>query len=145
MSLGGGHNNQAGMAGCTIRGGAAATGNGASSGLNVGDFGMAPAPCLAGQKTTVSGTVYDPAGNTQLYNAVVFVPDGTPPPFPHTVMCEKCTDFLQAKDVALSDSNGVFTLKDVPADNEVELVVQLGKWRSKPEIVQHPALPSQHR
>src|SRR5258708_6649861 len=99
VSLGGGRQNQAGMAGSTKAGGAAATGNGPSSGLKGGDAGMAPPPCLAGQNTTVSGTVYDPAGNPQLYNAVVYIPDGTPPPFPQTVACETCKDPVQAVDV----------------------------------------------
>jgi hypothetical protein len=91
--------------------------------------------CADGKKTTVSGKVYDPAGNWPLYNAVVYVPhaDGALPAFPQGVACEKCTKPVPARTVALSGPDGKFVLDDVPA-GRVELVVQLGKWRRKQTI-----------
>ncbi|HYQ29175.1 MAG TPA: carboxypeptidase-like regulatory domain-containing protein [Polyangiaceae bacterium] len=91
--------------------------------------------CAAGQKTTVTGTVYDPAGNSPLYNAVVYVPSaaGALPALASGVACEKCTDPLPARAVALSGPDGKFRLEDVPA-GRVDLVVQLGKWRRKQTI-----------
>ena len=69
-----------------------------------GDDGGIPAPCPgtggldcyvpAGCTTSVSGTVYDPAGRNPLYNVVVFVPNdpyGTLPPItPGTHSCNTC-------------------------------------------------------
>ncbi len=107
------------------------------------DDGGIPAPCPGGGlecyvpancTTTVSGTVYDPAGRNPLYNVVVFVPNdpyGTLPPVtPGTHSCNTCDvsigDYVTA---TLTDSNGNFTLTGVPATSHVPLVVQTGKWR----------------
>jgi len=117
--------------------GAQAGGSGAGTGGSSGPR-LEPEPdtlCSAGQKTTVSGTVYDPAGKWPLYNAVIYVPsaDGALPPLPVGVACEKCSDPLSAKVIALSGPDGKFQLEDVPA-GRVDLVVQLGKWRRKQTI-----------
>ena len=108
-----------------------------------GDDGGIPAPCPGGGlecyvpancTTTVSGTVYDPAGRNPLYNVVVFVPNdpyGTLQPItPGTHSCNTCDvsigDYVTA---TLTDSHGNFTLTGVPATSHVPLVVQTGKWR----------------
>ncbi|HYQ44706.1 MAG TPA: carboxypeptidase-like regulatory domain-containing protein [Polyangiaceae bacterium] len=93
------------------------------------------AVCPDGKKTSVSGTVYDPAGQWPLYNAVVYVPrvNGELPAFRPGVACEKCTEPVPARAVALSGPDGKFVLEDVPAGN-VDLVVQVGKWRRKQTI-----------
>jgi len=113
--------------------GPSAGGAGGTNGL-----GVEPDPnavCPAGKKTTVSGTVYDPAGQWPLYNAVVYVPNtsGELPAFRPGVACEKCTEPVPAKAVALSGADGKFVLEGVPA-GAVDLVVQLGKWRRKQTI-----------
>ena len=87
-----------------------------------------------GCTTSLSGTVYDPAGANPLYNVVVFVPNdpsGSLPPIKvGTDTCSSCDvsigDYVAA---TTSDANGHFTLTGVPATTKVPLVVQIGKWR----------------
>ena len=87
-----------------------------------------------GCTTSLSGTVYDPAGANPLYNVVVFVPNdpsGSLPPIKlGTNTCSSCDvsigDYVAA---TTSDANGHFTLTGVPATTKVPLVVQIGKWR----------------
>lgn len=84
--------------------------------------------------TTVSGKVYDPAGRVPLYNAVVYIvedPDNTLKPLGQRVKCESCSEHFPktAMAVALTGSDGSFRLTDVPAGDNIPLVVQLGKWR----------------
>ncbi|HEY6081156.1 MAG TPA: carboxypeptidase-like regulatory domain-containing protein [Polyangiaceae bacterium] len=115
------------------------SGGSASAGAQgFGGLSLGPEPttaCPSGMETSVSGTVYDPAGRVPLYNAVVYVPSvaGELPPFPSGVACEKCTDPVPAKLAALSGPDGHFVLRGVPS-GEVELVVQLGKWRRKQTV-----------
>jgi hypothetical protein len=105
--------------------------------------GGAVAPCpggglacyvSAGCTTSLSGTVYDPAGRNPLYNVVVFVPNdpvGTLPPItPGTKTCNTCDvsigNYIAATE---TDAKGHFTLTGVPAISHLPLVVQTGKWR----------------
>jgi hypothetical protein len=84
--------------------------------------------------TSISGTVYDPAGANPLYNAVVFVPNdpqGALTPIKQgTNTCSSCDvsigDYVTA---TTSKADGTFTLTGVPATTHVPLVVQIGKWR----------------
>ncbi len=108
-----------------------------------GDDGGIPAPCPGGGiecyvppgcTTSLSGTVYDPAGRNPLYNVVVFIPNdplgALPPITPGTHSCNTC-DVSIGNYVAATttDSHGNFTLTGVPATSHVPLVVQTGKWR----------------
>src|SRR5450755_1416444 len=106
------------------------TGGGATGGLNVPDADTLPITCPPGMKTTVSGTVWDPAGKVQLYNAVVYVPEeDATPTFVDQVACERCKDPVPAVAYALSGPDGSFTLdQDVPNTDHIKLAVQLGKW-----------------
>jgi hypothetical protein len=89
-----------------------------------------------GCTTTLSGTVYDPAGANPLPNVVVFIPNdpaGSLPPIKQgTNTCNTCDvsigDYVTA---TTSAADGTFTLKGVPATTHVPLVVQIGKWRRK--------------
>jgi hypothetical protein len=102
----------------------------AGSGTCTGLQCSVPANCT----TTLSGTVYDPAGKNPLYNVVVFIPNdpaGTLPAIAAgTHTCNTCDvsigDYVA---VTTTDAKGHFTLTGVPATTHVPLVVQTGKWR----------------
>jgi hypothetical protein len=86
-----------------------------------------------GSPTTITGTVYDPAGRNPINNAVVFVPNDPTklPAIPTGVRsCNLCNvsigDYVT---VATTDPAGRFTLKGVPTGDNVPLVIQVGKWR----------------
>src|SRR5689334_3962009 len=85
--------------------------------------------CSDTSPTTLTGTVYDPAGNLPLYNALVYVPNAALEPIQEGVLCDKCggTPSGQPIATALSDINGKFTLSGVPSGSNVPLVVQVGK------------------
>ena len=114
-----------------------------SGGIFGGGADAAVAPCTGGGlqcyvpqncTTSVSGTVYDPAGANPLYNVVVFVPNdptGALTPIKQgTNTCNSCDvsigDYVTA---TTSKADGTFTLTGMPATSHVPLVVQIGKWR----------------
>jgi hypothetical protein len=149
VTLGSGHPNPLAAAGTDTGGGGGGggdgvAGNGAAGSLNVGDADTLPVPCPNGMKTTISGTVWDPAGKVQLYNAVVYIPEeGATPIFEDRVACEKCTDPVPAIAYALSGPDGSFTLdQDVPNTTHVSLVVQLGKWFRQTTVPITPCQPN---
>jgi hypothetical protein len=87
-----------------------------------------------GCTTTLSGTVYDPAGKNPLYNVVVYVPADPSKPLPTitpgTHSCGSCdTQIADYMAVAVTDAKGHFSMSGVPATTRVPLVVQVGKWR----------------
>ncbi len=101
---------------------------GACSGL-----GCQIATCDAGS-TTLSGKVFTPAGATgdPVYNALIFIPNGTLPTLPPDgPSCDQCTPLTsdQAVAGALSGPDGSFVMTNVPTGDNIPLVVQLGKWR----------------
>lgn len=92
----------------------------------------------AASGTTVSGTVYDPAGNNPLYNVIVYIPNdpkGKLTPFPAGVQCSQCASSqtlavsLNAVTATYTDVNGNFTLQNAPWGTNIPIVVQSGKWR----------------
>jgi hypothetical protein len=125
--------------GGTLNCGACANGmacptTGASAGVCPGSTGTTTVPptCTGATKTTISGTVYDPAGVNPLYNIIVYVPSGPLPDIQEGVTCDKCAAQVNAPLAsALTDVNGHFsmTLEPVPSTTNVPVVMQIGKWR----------------
>jgi hypothetical protein len=86
-----------------------------------------------GCATSLSGTVYDPAGKLPLYNVVVYVPSEPLAPISEGASCQTCDGNFSGRPIAatLSDAAGKFTLdlSKVPRASTIPLVIQVGKWR----------------
>jgi hypothetical protein len=90
------------------------------------------ASCSNGGSTTVSGTVYDPAGRNPLYGVVVYVPSVPPAALQSGAGCYSCASLYSSGMAianAVTDASGKFTLTGVPDGANIPLVVQVGKWR----------------
>jgi hypothetical protein len=97
--------------------------------------------CSGGGRTTVSGTVYDPAGKVPLYNVTVYVPNKPLDPIADGPSCDPCdpatgTSLLSGDPITIAktDVAGHFQLGlggsgDVPAGANIPLVIQVGKWQ----------------
>jgi hypothetical protein len=83
------------------------------------------------QPTTLTGTVYAPNGTLPLYGVNVYIPASDPGPMRDGVTCGNCAASLPGGAIAqvLTDENGQFTLPEVPATENVPLVITVGKWR----------------
>jgi hypothetical protein len=87
--------------------------------------------CDGGVTTKVTGFVYDPGDNVPIYNALVYVPIGTPsvPTTGINTTSPSCTcDSPSAYVSAYTGIDGSFSMT-VPANTSLTLVVQLGKWQ----------------
>jgi len=86
--------------------------------------------------TTLTGTVYAPNGTLPLYGVNVYVPASDPGPLPDGASCDQCAAGLSGGSLtaAVTDENGKFTLTNVPATNDVPVVIQIGKWRRQLKI-----------
>jgi hypothetical protein len=94
------------------------------------------AMCPAGTKTTLTGTVLAPTppkfgAPDPIYNAIVYVPNGTVEAFKPNVSCDQCGTLVTGSPLVstLSGADGKFTLEGVPTGDNVPLVIQLGRWR----------------
>jgi hypothetical protein len=101
--------------------------------------------CTGLNRTTISGTVYDPAGVTPLYNITVYVPNADLAPISDGPSCDPCdpitgTSLLSGNPIVFTktDTAGKFSLGekntsqvDVPAGTNIPIVVQVGKWQRK--------------
>jgi hypothetical protein len=87
--------------------------------------------CPGGASTSISGTVYDPAGKNPLYDVVVYVPNAPLDPLTPGASCYSCRDLYSGHPIAtaLTDPLGHFTIPNAPDGSNVPLVVQIGKWR----------------
>jgi hypothetical protein len=87
--------------------------------------------CPEGQTTSVSGTVYAPNGTLPLPNVQVYVPStavGTLTDGPDYDRCG-VAPLGHPIAAALSDASGNFTVANMPATSNVQLVLLAGKWR----------------
>jgi hypothetical protein len=96
--------------------------------------------CSGGGSTTISGKVYDPAGNNPLYNVVVYVPATPLQPLPQGVptgndSCS-CIALFKSGEIASTATavDGTFTLTNAPVGSSVPLVIQIGKWRHQVNV-----------
>jgi hypothetical protein len=94
--------------------------------------------CAGGGSTTITGTIYDPAGKRPLHGVVAYVPSTTPAPVVSGASCYSCADLYTGDPVAsaITDAAGNFTIHDAPDGASIPLVIQVGKWR------RHLVLPS---
>ncbi len=97
------------------------------------------ASCTTGS-TTITGTVYDPAGANPVYNVMVYIPNTQLDPITHGPTCDQCGS-LSGKPItaALTGADGSFTLTNAPSGSSIPLVMQIGKWRREIEIPSVPA------
>jgi len=85
--------------------------------------------------TSVSGTVYDPAGVLPLYNVSVYAPTTALTPIAEGITCDRCGQPSGAPAaMALSDTQGKFTLTGISPGVNVPIVFQVGKWRREVTI-----------
>ncbi len=121
------------------------TGNGdATTRLSGGDSSSNTGPCtgLACQQTcaatTVTGTVFDPAGLNPLYDVYVYVPNAALDPIPTGPTCTQCQAPASGDPITWTSTaaDGTFTLPNVPEGTNIPIVLQLGKWR------RHLTIPS---
>lgn len=84
-----------------------------------------------GCTTSISGTVYDPAGTRPIYNAFVYAPTKALDPIAAGVSCDRCATTLSGAPAAMTstDATGHFKLQGLPAGTNVPVVIQIGKWR----------------
>jgi hypothetical protein len=103
--------------------------------------GCAVPPCSSGVSTTVTGTVYDPAGKVPLYNAKVYVPNAPLAEIHEGPSCDSCATSLSGDPITQVDSDvaGHFTLTNMPVGADIPIVVQIGKWRRQTTIANVPA------
>jgi hypothetical protein len=104
-------------------------------------------------ETTITGTVYDPAGVTGLYGVFVYIPNGTPDPIALGVsadggipmVCSSCQAPASGSPIigGFTDSQGHFSISrgpmdtwGVPTGSNIPLVIQDGKWRRQLVIPQ---------
>jgi hypothetical protein len=96
--------------------------------------------CPGGGTTTITGTVFAPTpvkygAADPLYNVLVYIPNGTVQPFPPGISCEQCGTASGSPLVSvLSGPDGKFMMKNVPAGDDIPLVLQIGRWRRQVKI-----------
>ncbi|MDB4987391.1 MAG: hypothetical protein JWN04_2569 [Myxococcaceae bacterium] len=107
------------------------TGSGVCSGLQ-----CQQRDCGGGATTTISGTIYDPAGKNPLYNVAVYVPNDTVEDLKSGAACDTCASLYTGTPIAsaLTDAAGTFTIQNAPVGTDIPLVVQVGKWRRQFKI-----------
>src|SRR6185312_14714074 len=80
---------------------------------------------LEAPKTTLSGTIYDPAGKVPLYNVSVYVPNQPLAPISEGLSCDQCNGRASGQPIAsaLTDAAGHFTIDNPPVGKNIPLVI----------------------
>lgn len=88
------------------------------------------------EPTGLSGVVHTPSGDFPLPNVSVYVPNDDLDPLPDGASCDQCEDLISGDPLVqnVTDIDGSFYLPNVPAADEVPLVIQSGKWRREVTI-----------
>lgn len=85
--------------------------------------------------TTFSGIVRAPGRvgfpGDPLFDALVYIPNGTVDAFTTGVVCSQCGEEASGDPIvsARTDYQGRFVLENVPVSSGMQLVIQLGRWR----------------
>jgi hypothetical protein len=81
--------------------------------------------------TSISGTVFDPAGTHPLPNVNVYVPNGTVAALTSGASCDACSSGLSGFPLVKTTTgiDGKFSLTNMPVGTNIPVVIQLGKWR----------------
>ncbi len=93
--------------------------------------------CPVGQMpTSITGVVTIPSGELPLPDVNVYIPREPLQPIVDGASCERCEDQFPLMPVTstTTDINGEFRLINVPAGNDIPLVIEVGKWRKKVAI-----------
>ena len=95
----------------------------------------------AGATTSVSGTVFAPNGTLPLPNVEVYVPNSTVGGLMAGAGNNRCEIAPSGHPLVatLSDADGNFTLKNVPATTNMPLVIVAGKWRRQLTVSSTPS------
>src|SRR5262245_10888627 len=70
----------------------------------IGDGCIYP-PCAGGARTTLTGTVYDPAGKVPLYNVITYVPNADLAKFNDGPSCDRCDTALSGDPIVRATSD----------------------------------------
>ncbi|HLL23891.1 MAG TPA: hypothetical protein VK427_17255 [Kofleriaceae bacterium] len=83
------------------------------------------------QPTTLTGTVFAPNGTLPLYGIQVYIPLTDPGTPPDTLECDRCSVTPPGNPIAstVSGEDGTFRLENVPAGDNIPLVIKSGKWQ----------------
>ncbi len=87
-------------------------------------------PAELGGNMKLRGTVNIPAGNLPVYNARVYIPLDVMPGKPASgASCDRCSNTFVASTFTSTNPDGSFELTDVPAGENIPLVISVGKWQ----------------
>jgi hypothetical protein len=88
----------------------------------------------SGGGATLTGHIYDPAGNNPLYKVVAYVPNEDPEPIADGIDSTSCScsSLYTGAPIAtgITGPDGAFTITNAPVGANIPIVIQIGKWRN---------------
>ncbi len=87
--------------------------------------------CPNGGTTSITGTIYAPNGVDPLPNITVYIPNAPVAPFTAGVSCPVIGQPPSGSPLVgtMTNTNGTFTLVNVPVGSNIPIVIQSGRWR----------------